>query len=79
MSGVFLFLFLFQTSELEKLTRAIDASGRVWTIAADPSERVQPQERVAPGPPPLLAFRHMQGQQSHRFSSLDLVVDDAGH
>jgi hypothetical protein len=40
---------------------------------------VAPPAEIAPGPPPLLAFRYYEGQQRHRFSNAELMLDDAGH
>ncbi len=54
-------------------------SGRVLELALPDSERLRPPARVAPGAPPLLSFRFFEGKQRHRFSDLDLVIDDAGH
>lgn len=43
------------------------------------SERVAVKRLIAPGAPPLLAFRYFDGKDRHRFGQLDLVLDDAGH
>lgn len=44
------------------------------------SDRVAATPRlIAPGAPPLLAFRYFEGKDRHRFGQLDLVLDDAGH
>jgi hypothetical protein len=48
-------------------------------LAATPSERVAPPAEIAPGQPPLLSFRYYEGQQRHRFSNTELMLDDAGH
>ena len=56
-------------------------------LTADPlllgesnSARVAVERRlIAPGAPPLLAFRYFEGKDRHRFGELDLVLDDAGH
>ncbi len=48
-------------------------------IGATSSERLSPPREVAPGAPPLVGFRFFEGQERHRFSGLDLVIDDAGH
>jgi hypothetical protein len=50
-------------------------SGRVLTLVRPLDEKV----RIAPGVPPLLAFRYLEGRQRGRFGGLDLVLDDAGH
>ncbi len=59
--------------------RAIAASGRVQMIGETASSRLQPAARLAPGAPPILAFRYFDGQARHRFGDLDWVMDDAGH
>lgn len=61
------------------LVMQIAASGRTATIAESPSQRIAALPRLAPGPPPLLAFRYFEGKDRRRFSGLDLVLDDAGH
>ena len=55
-------------------------------LVADPlvlgesnSDRVAVKRLIAPGAPPLLAFRYFEGKDRHRFGQLDLVLDDAGH
>ena len=71
-----LFLFLLTSPGLiEEVAR----SGRVVEIAVRPSERVAPSPQIAPGAPPLLAFKVLEGRARHRFGNLDLVLDDAGH
>lgn len=55
------------------------ASGWVHTVGVRSSERLQPAARLAPGDPPLLRFRYLDGKRRHRFGDLDLVMDDAGH
>ncbi|HVT94164.1 MAG TPA: hypothetical protein VHD76_15070 [Bryobacteraceae bacterium] len=57
----------------------IAASGVVVELALPPGERVNPERQIAPGAPPLLAFRYLEGNQHHRFNQLNLVIDDAGH
>ncbi len=57
----------------------IAASGQVVEIATPSSERLAPLVRIAPGPPPTLEFRLIEGKLRHRFGDLDLVLDDAGH
>lgn len=63
----------------QRLVRLIAESGRVLEITESPSERASPARQIAPGAPPLLAFRYLEGKQRHRFGKLDLVMDDAGH
>jgi len=61
------------------LVDQIALSGQVAEIATPPAERLAPSARIAPGAPPLLGFRLIEGKLRHRFGDLDLVVDDAGH
>jgi hypothetical protein len=61
------------------LVNQVVASGQVVEIATPSSERLTPSTRIAPGAPPTLAFRMIEGQLRHRFGDLDLVLDDAGH
>lgn len=64
---------------LDRLTKEIAASGQVVELVTTPSERVAPPAQIAPGQPPLLSFRYYEGQQRHRFSNQELMLDDAGH
>jgi hypothetical protein len=57
------------------LIKQIADSGRVLTLVRFLDEKI----RLAPGAPPLLAFRYLEGRQRGRFGGLDLVLDDAGH
>jgi hypothetical protein len=68
-------LFLFAGSLVEEVA----ASGQVTEIAAPSSERLAAPGRIAPGLPPTLGFRIIDGKLRHRFGDLDLVLDDAGH
>lgn len=68
-------LFLFAASVADQVA----ASGQVTEIATPSSERLAAPARVAPGPPPSLDFRSIDGKMRHRFGGLDLVLDDAGH
>jgi hypothetical protein len=74
-----LLLALLAPPELERLTKLVIDSGRVIEIAVPPSQRLAPPPRIAPGAPPLVSFRFFDGRMRHRFSNLDLVLDDAGH
>lgn len=60
---------------IERLAR----SGRLATVGVRSSERLAPLGRLAPGDPPLLAFRYLEDRRRHRFGELDLMMDDAGH
>jgi hypothetical protein len=61
------------------LIREVAAQGRVLTLATPVSERLHLTDPIAPGAPPLLAFRYLDGRLRGRFSGVDLVLDDAGH
>jgi hypothetical protein len=65
--------------EVNELIRKIAQSGQVVEIAVKPETRLKPAAPIAPGQPPVLRFRGIEGQLRHRFGDLDLVVDDAGH
>jgi hypothetical protein len=74
------FLFFLAASEdTAVLIKKIADSGRVREIAVPASERVSPRVQIAPGAPPLVSFRLLEGRLRHRFGDLDLVLDDAGH
>jgi hypothetical protein len=66
-------------SSLQDAIQRIAASGQVLQIGETSSSRLTPAFRLAPGAPPILAFRYLDGQARHRFGDLDLVMDDAGH
>jgi len=53
-------------------------SGRVLE-AGDLGDRLDTRRQIAPGRPPLLEFRYLEGAARRRFGNLDLVIDDAGH
>jgi tetratricopeptide (TPR) repeat protein len=53
-------------------------SGRVLQAGAF-ADRLGTTRQIAPGRPPLLEFRYLEGAARHRFGNLDLVIDDAGH
>jgi len=71
-------LFLLAGSRSELLIRQVSLSGRVLEIGTAAS-RLSPPRQIAPGAPPLASFRFFEGRERHRFSGLDLVIDDAGH
>ena len=79
MNILLLMMMAANTSDLDRLTREVAASGHVLEIGETPSDRVAPPKQIAPGPPPLLAFRYYDAQQRHRFSNSELMLDDAGH
>ena len=62
-----------------RVIEQVAASGRVAQQGLSESERVAPRRLLAPGPPPLLQFRYLEGSRRHRFGDSALVVDDAGH
>ena len=72
-------LFFLAGSRSELLIRQVALSGRVLQFGVAASERLSPPREIAPGAPPLLSFRFFEGRERHRFSGLDLVIDDAGH
>jgi len=57
---------------------ALDRSGRGVEIVVASEERLS-APLLAPGAPPLLSFRFLEGRERHRFGELGLVMDDAGH
>jgi hypothetical protein len=79
MNILILMMMAANPADLSRLTREVSASGQVLEIGNTPSERVAPSPQIAPGPPPLLAFRYYDAQQRHRFSNTELMLDDAGH
>ena len=66
-------------ARIEALIAEVSKSGRVLEIGEQRERVADPRLRVAPGAPPLLAFRYFQGADRHRFGKLDLMLDDAGH
>ena len=64
-----------ESRRLSALIRDVEQSGRVLTLVREADDGM----RLAPGAPPLLAFRYLDGRQRGRFGGLDLVLDDAGH
>jgi hypothetical protein len=77
------YLFLLMLFALDERTAGlvdeIAASGQIAEIASSSSQRVAPSPQIAPGAPPALAFRMIEGKLRHRYGDLDLVLDDAGH
>ena len=59
---------------VETLVKRVAQSGRVLALIPKLDDEV----RIAPGAPPLLAFRYLEGRERGRFGGLDLVLDDAG-
>jgi hypothetical protein len=74
-----MFLALLASGEVERLTKLVAQSGRVVEIATPLSERLAAPPKIAPGASPLVSFRLLDGRLRHRYSDLDLVLDDAGH
>jgi hypothetical protein len=64
-----------QQAMVKLLVSEVLTSGRVLSLVSQLDDGI----RVAPGVPPLLAFRYLEGRQRGRFGGLDLVLDDAGH
>ena len=61
------------------LIHQIAESGRMVELATPASDRVSTAPQIAPGAPPLLSLRMLEGRQRQRSGNLDLVLDDAGH
>jgi len=66
-------------ARIHELVSEISRSGRVIEIGEMRARIDDPRREIAPGAPPLLAFRYFQGADRHRFGKLDLMLDDAGH
>jgi hypothetical protein len=64
---------------LVALVREVALQNRILTLATPVAERLTVADPIAPGAPPLLAFRYLDGRQRGRFTGIDLVLDDAGH
>jgi hypothetical protein len=79
MNVLILLMMAANNGDLSRLTKDVAASGKVLEIAKSPSERVAPPREIAPGAPPLLAFRYFEAQKRHRLSNSELMLDDAGH
>ena len=79
MSAAVLLMLLALNPRTVALIERISRSGQVLELATPASERLAPPFRIAPGAPPLLGFRMIEGRVRHRFGDLGLVVDDAGH
>jgi hypothetical protein len=79
MNVLILLMMATNNEDLSRLTKEVAASGKVLEISKSPSERVAPPREIAPGSPPLLAFRYYEAQQRHRVSNSELMLDDAGH
>ena len=76
---MFLFLLLLAAEQQKLWPQALDSldrSGRAVEIVVE--DRLKPPA-LAPGAPPLLSFRYIEGQRRYRFGDLGLVMDDAGH
>ena len=74
-----LFFLLAPDSRADQLIADIAKSGRVMTIGTARDDISDPRRDIAPGAPPLLAFRYFEGAERHRFGKLDVMLDDAGH
>lgn len=79
MSIPLLLLLLAEPESQPRIVDRIAASGRVAEQGISDSERVNPPKQIAPGRPPLLQFRYLEGSMRHRFGDSGLVLDDAGH
>jgi tetratricopeptide (TPR) repeat protein len=65
-------------TRIQDLLDDVARSGRVLE-SGDLADRLGAQRQIAPGRPPILEFRYLEGAARRRFGSLDLVIDDAGH
>jgi tetratricopeptide (TPR) repeat protein len=65
-------------AQIANLLDDLATSGRILE-AGDLTDRLGTRHQLAPGRPPLLEFRYLEGAARHRFGTLDLVIDDAGH
>jgi hypothetical protein len=79
MIPIFMMMFFVPDVRMDTLIAQISASGQIVEIATPAAERLAPRPQVAPGAPPLLGFRMIEGKLRHRFGDLGLVMDDAGH
>lgn len=79
MTALIVFMLWAKDHRAEILLHQIAVSGQIIEIASAPAERLAPPARIAPGAPPLLEFRLIEGKLQHRFGGLGLVLDDAGH
>ncbi len=70
-------VMLLMLADPELWITRIAQSGRVLEIGED--RLADPRAQIAPGAPPILAFRYFQGADRHRFGRLDVMLDDAGH
>ena len=66
-------------ARIRQIIADIGQSGRVLEIGEMRERLSDPRLQIAPGAPPLTAFRYFQGADRHRFGKLDLMLDDAGH
>lgn len=66
-------------ARIRQIIADVAQSGRVLEIGETRERLSDPRLQIAPGAPPLLAFRYFQGADRHRFGKLDLMLDDAGH
>jgi hypothetical protein len=71
--------FLLANPDVQHAIKLADHSGRVLLLGQSDAERLDGEVSVAPGMPPVLSFRYLEGAARHRFGDLDLMVDDAGH
>ncbi len=76
---LFVLLLASPGDRADSLIQAIAKSDRVMTVGAARDKLADPTREIAPGPPPLLAFRYYEGAERHRFGKLDVMLDDAGH
>ncbi len=79
MSCLMLVLWLAAPDPAGRWIQEIARSGRVLEIGEARERLADPRLRIAPGAPPILAFRYFLGADRHRFGKLEVMLDDAGH
>ena len=66
-------------AQIRRWMEEISRSGRVLEAGESRERLADPRKQIAPGAPPLLAFRYFLGADRHRFGRLEVMLDDAGH
>ena len=66
-------------AQIRRRIEEISRSGRVLESGEERERLADPRKQIAPGAPPILAFRYFLGADHHRFGKLEVMLDDAGH
>ena len=66
-------------AQIRRWIEEISRSGRVLETGEERDRMADPRKQIAPGAPPILAFRYFLGADRHRFGKLEVMLDDAGH